>query len=218
MKQFLITHIKISIHLVIIAITLTFGAWYAHTHLSSIEKALQIRLSSEEQLLIELATITDRNGVDILTETVIADCGRRGEFESYLNTLDTLTQSDLIKTQQLFENCGSFYSERKAMMVIKLERELDILSDFTILLQIVDSTAPVPNISVWKELVELEKNRSSLLSEQTVLQGKIISELITGSRVEAPEIQSLIIDAESISKSLNSLNTRIDEVRTYLSS
>ena len=70
---------------------------------------------------------------------IISDCPNRVKFETLLDTLATLKHNDLVRTQQLFESCGSFYSERKAVMVSRLERELDVLKDNIAFLIILDS-------------------------------------------------------------------------------
>ncbi len=84
MRAYLTTHLTIALFAVILAAVILGSAWYIdETH-----KAIELRLTHNIEVtnakLHELAIITDRNGADVLTDKIISDCPRRGEFEKLL--------------------------------------------------------------------------------------------------------------------------------------
>ena len=164
-----------------------------------------------------MATITDRTGADAIIENIVNGCARRSEYEGLLESLETLSKKDLISAQNLFESCGTFYAERKALMVAKLERELEAYVDFVALLSQFQNDVDINHqVLAWKDLVSLESTRSSLLSDQAHLQSKIITLLISGSLVSSKEVINLVRDAGEISELLSVHDHRIDELRASL--
>jgi hypothetical protein len=69
----------------------------------------------------------------------------------------------------------------------------------------------------WRELVSLEKTRSTLLNDQEVIQSKIISLLISGSTIYSKDIIGLVHDASEIGQLLGVHDHKIDELRQTLS-
>jgi hypothetical protein len=201
----------------VIGVVVALSAWYIDYSRAQIEMAVHERIVATTEHIMSLALVTDRNGADELTERIVSDCPRRTEFENLLNMLNTATRKDLISAQQLFESCGSFYAERKALMVAQLEREYTLLENDLALLNILrDLTPEEEALRTWKEIVELEIMRSSLLSEQTALQADIIRLLIEGSA--SSRIQELVRQAQELGQSLSVTDAQIDALRTNIAS
>lgn len=219
MKESIKNHILVGGTLLIFACALVVGVWFVHYNQANLEDALKTILSEKNKTLIDLADITDRNGADETITRIVSDCARRGEYESLLVKLSSLNMRDLLALQNLTDACGSFYAERKALMVSKLELEYVHYRETADLLSLLTThEATEYHTEEWSELVELEKVRSSLLTEQESIQEKIVSVLIQGLSVQSTEVVKLVQDAQEISDLLGVHNSRIDEKREFLKS
>ncbi len=215
MKENLQKHILVASVLLGIALVFVGGSWFVHHNQRALETQVRALLDEELEYMRTLVEITDQNGADSITETIISDCPRRGEYENLLNSLATLSKRDLIALQTLTESCGSFYPERKALMVSKLEREF---AQYTKLLALLtplsERDLDLYHKKEWEEIVALEKSRSTALRDQTRLQNEIITALISGASVQSTEVTSLARDAQDIGELLVVYNKRIDDLRT----
>jgi hypothetical protein len=217
MKSYLTTHLTVALHAFVITLLVAVSAWYIDNAQNEIEQKLTSRIDETLVHIVNLAETTDRNGADELTERIITDCPRRTEFETLLNGLNSATRRDLLSAQQLFESCGSYHAERKALMVAQLERESLMLSDDLALLAVIrDLTPREINLKTWNELIVLEKERSAFLTEQTDIQSEIISLLIEDSNTT--RIQELVRQAQNVNQSLSVIDTQIDALRSKLTS
>ncbi len=215
MRDYLTNHLSIALFAISLAVVVFVSGWYVDQVHSDIESRIIHNIEVTNERLNELSVITDRNGADALTEKIISDCPRRGEFENLLNVLGTLSQKDLITMQQLFESCGSFYAERKALMVSHLEREFqDLESSLSLLGDIRDLEVEEVRLKDWGKLIELEKTRSSFLSEQTKIQEEIIALLL--QKGAQTRINELVRQAQNIAESLSVTDAQIDQIRLSL--
>lgn len=175
------------------------------------------RLDQTEDRMRTIADLTSANGADEEVSKIIMDCERRSEYESLLNSLNTLNKKDLLRVQNLSESCGDFFAARKALMVSKLSREYDEYELlYTMLSRFGNEKDYVDTRKSWKEIVELEVTRSSLLREQQEIQDKIISLLLTGSSVNSKEITALVSEAQNIYELLTVHSLRINTLREEL--
>jgi hypothetical protein len=216
MKNYLNTHLLIAGNAVILAVVVFFTAWLVYQSKSETLVLLQANIEKQVAHVTELAELTDRNGADAITEKIISDCPRRTEFENQLNALNTATKKELISIQQLFESCGAFYAERKALMVARLQREfMSLMSNLEILKTIRDLTPKEEAFKKWGALIELENTRSVLLNEQTTIQAEIITLLMSNTEGRA-RITKLVQDGQNVNQSLLVADTQIDTLRTAL--
>jgi hypothetical protein len=217
MKSYLTTHLAVALHALVMLVIVVASAWYIDMTQSAVETKLISRIETSLVQIQSLAETTDRNGADALTERIISDCPRRTEFENLLNGLNTATRRDLISAQQLFESCGAFFAERKALMVSKLEREYRMLDeDLTLLATLRDLTPDEGSYRKWDDIVRLEGERSALLNEQTTIQADIIELLIEGNG--GVRIQELVQQAQDVGQSLTVVDAQIDALRTNITS
>lgn len=215
MKNFLQTHIEIAVHLTLIACAIVVGTLVTHYQQKEVTAQIDAKISTQEKYLFELAEIIDRNGADAAISSIISDCPQRNEYETHLNALGTLSKKELVIAQALFENCGGFFSEQKALMVAKLERELLFLEDLVALRSVFGDIPKIKeNTAEWRTLVTHEQTRSALLHDQQLLQAKIITLLISGSLPTSNEVQLLLVDANEIYDLLGVHDYKIDEVRS----
>jgi cell division protein FtsL len=202
-----------------IAIALFAASLYMTFHTRELSNTLQLRISEQEKTLTALSEITDRNGADTVAEAIVRDCSsdNRGRFEELLNRLGTLTSTELSELDALFDGCASFFAERKALMVARLEREFEVYRSYVNLLSLVDQNRVQSSYSVeaWQDFVALEKQRRDLLQEQVTIQGEIISSLRSGP-VMNDEIEAKLVRAAQINQEAAQLNGQIDEARREL--
>jgi hypothetical protein len=206
--------IYIALHLCILACTIMLGAYMVHITQKDIEKKLEEYLTQSAEYFIKLARITDRNGTDEVIEKIITDCSQRVTYESYLERLATLTQSELETVQHLSELCSFYYTERKMLMVARLEDAYQRYSEYSTLYNTIRG---VVNDSVQKErfaeIVSLEHERSTLLNNQRIIQEKIIQHLISGKTIQSEEVVLLLREAQKIGDTLLLHDIHIDTVR-----
>lgn len=217
MKAYLTTHLAVALHACIFVCVVIMSAWYVSATQKSVEVGLSTRINGTTERIQTLAELTDRNEADALTERIITDCPRRAEFDEMLNTLGSATRKELMSVQQLFDSCGAFYAERKALMVAQLQREFELLtSDLALMATLRDLSHHETQLSRWNDLILLEGERSAFLTEQTQIQSDIISLLIEGGSRE--RINELVRQAENVSQSLIVTDARIDALRSELTS
>lgn len=218
MRQYIETHIAIALTLIVLAVSAGIGAFVADRNQKEAERSVRTLLDGQEARMLALAEITDRNGADESAAPIIKDCERRSEFDSLLGSLGSLGKKDLLTTQSLFEACGNFERERKALTVGKLERELEMYRDLLALLRTFteDDLGGYHEVQ-WEDIVEHEKLRSALLSDLTDIQGEIIAELIRGSSVGGKTVSTLVAEAQNIGQRLIVYDRTIDEARKSIS-
>jgi uncharacterized protein YutE (UPF0331/DUF86 family) len=217
MKSFLSSHIIISSQALILALFITCTGWYIHREQIKVHESIVKMIDNQVSRISELARITDSNGADEIISTIVTDCKSRNEFESYLVHLNTASRKELLEAQQLFNVCGGFYAERKALMVSKLDREYKILTDYVALLsKLGDLDQRIQANRKWEEVINLENTRSSLLNEQVDIQEKIISLLIKNEPNTKKDVTDLLHRADEINQSLMVTDKQVDEVRNAL--
>jgi hypothetical protein len=182
--------------------------------------ALKVKIAEQKTTLATLAEVTDRDGADSVVERIIKDCNadNRARFDTQLSRLQSLTRSELLEVEQLFEACGNFFAERKAVMVARLTRELSVYTSFIDVFKSLRKSedTSVYTIDGWEELVELEAERSELSSKLVDIQGTIIRELKAGTTVQADSLQSILVEGQRTREALFQVSEKIDMVRSKL--
>ncbi len=216
MKNALQQHFSIAIHLVIIVAAICIGVFVSYSNTKEIVASVQAQIELHEKRIIELSEITDRNGADEETASIISDCPRREDYEGYLVRLASLNKQELIIMQNLFDACSPFYTEQKMLMVSKLAREFESYQTYITLLDtLTDTVAYTDTLSRFSTLVTIERERSALIVDQTKLQAQIITLLISGKSAYGAEVAKLLSEAQQVNELLSVLDHRADEIRTH---
>ena len=180
---------------------------------------LQIRIAEQAQTLGTISELTHQNKADALAASILRDCSSdsRVRYETLLNQLATLPSDDLQELEQLFEACGGFFAEQKAVMVARLSREFEVYADYVQLLETLDSTTPLidSRLAEWKALVALESERSELMSEQVEVQ-RIIIDVLQATDITDDEVESQLVRAQQITQRVTTINTEIESLRATL--
>ena len=120
----------------------------------------ETNINNQLEIMESLAVETNRNGADEVVSKIITDCPKRAEFEGLLERLEALKHKDLITAQQLFDSCGGYYAERKAVMVSRLEREYEIL-----VIPILDKSSTIRNPCIMDRVQRLNHFSNILLAQ-----------------------------------------------------
>lgn len=203
--------------LLFVAFVFFIASWYVHDEKKSYVLHTQLKISEQETKLAALAEITDRNGADAVVEEIIKDCSfeNRNRFDLLLSKLSELNRIELAEIEQLFNACGNFYAERKAVMVARLEREFEVYLDFVEIFSRIDGKADVyaTNTEGWKKLVDMEKEQSVLSSKLVDIQGQIINELLQNTSIASEKMQLLLVEGQQVRERSTQLSQSIDAQR-----
>ena len=189
--------------------------------LEDFHNQVEVQIKDQQALLATIAETTARNGADTITEAIVQDCSleERTTFDELLERLDKgLSKSELTVLERLFGRCGSFYSERKAVMVARLTREIEVYDSYVLQLKTISDKKTVESYQVetWQQLAEVEKSQSDQFAKLVELQEKIISTLLSGKNSSSPEIQSILGEVKQTQQILASSNTEAATIRTQL--
>jgi len=199
------------------ALTLFFASLYIKAEKEEFVINTQLKISEQETTLAAIAELTDHDGADAVVERIIRDCSieNRDRFDTLLSKLALLRGSELAEIEKLFDACGNFYAERKAVMVARFEREFEVYSDFIELLAVADTKTDryEEDKEAWGSLVTMEKERSELSTRLVSIQGEIIVALRAGTSVSSDGIQTLLVEAQQIKDRLVELGSQIDQKR-----
>ena len=119
----------------------------------------QLTIAEQETRLAAIAELTARDGADAVVSEIIKDCSseNRERFDTLLGLLSQLRGAELREVESLFNACGNFYAERKAVMVARLSREFEVYEDLIEILSLFDQKAQsiTYDVSGWREFVAM---------------------------------------------------------------
>ena len=193
----------------------------AREQLEDVRTTIELKIAKQETVLATVAEVTARGGADAVVSSIITDCssGERGRFDTLLSTLDRgLTASELSELSRLFDRCGSFFAERKAVMVARMKREMEVYREFIDLLGTVTDGSPRERYEVdeWERLVAAEEQQSSFFSELVTLQGAIVTTLESGATADSDEVATLLQEVSQVRDSLAVATVQAAELRSDL--
>lgn len=196
------------------------GSLISRDRLADLQSELSVQVSEQRALLVTIAETTARNGADTATEKIITDCSvsERTEFDALLDKLNNnLSKTELATLERLFGRCGSFYAERKSVMVARLEREVEVYENFVNQLEKIDPRdIEEYKVSEWKLLVEDEKIQSTEFSALVNYQDTIIKSLLEGKSSESGEILNVLKSVKESQQVLQDASTAASERRKTL--
>jgi hypothetical protein len=204
-----------------IVVLYTFATVLMQLRLKNLREQIVLEISKQQTLLVSVAETTARNGADVVTESIIRDCSvpERTEFDDLLGRLDKgLSGTELTKLENLFGRCGSFYAQRKALMLSRLGREVEVYITLVEQLKTLTSSSAFETYKVdgWKQLVEQEKVQSELFSSLVVQQDAIISTLISNKRSDSEEMKAILQEVRETQESLLTANREAASTRATL--
>jgi hypothetical protein len=189
--------------------------------LKNLQDKITLQISTQQQLLISIADLTAKNGADAVTEAIVRDCSvaERTDFDDLLGRLDKgLSNSDLTKLERLFGRCGSFFAERKALMALRLGREIEVYRGYVNQLEEVSNVnvSEKYQLTAWEQLATDERKQSELFSSLVVTQDKIISTLLSGKSATSEDIKTILEEARENQEMLIFTNKQAAQTRMLL--
>ena len=154
-------------------------------------------MSDQRAVLTTIAETIARNGADSVTESIIRDCALqdRTRFDTLLGKLDQgLSYAELGELDKLFGSCASFFAERKAVMVARFEREIEVYANQVALLDTLSlsDAAAEANLEQWQALLSEERAQSQYFANLVTAQKNIIDALLDGKSTQSDEIQTIL--------------------------
>lgn len=188
------------------------GLWGYTTHVTNLQAAMQ---SQHEEMLAN-ATLLDRSAPNEQVASVVRDCSsaQREEFDSLLSQLDTLNATELAAINTLFADCGGYFAQIRAVMVLQLETQLAHLAHQSQVLQSLPfADAHGELITAWEALLSREQTRADYATSLVRIQRSIISTLQAGVGRQEEAIVLLLNEANETRESLSLVGAEIDAIR-----
>jgi hypothetical protein len=184
------------------------------TKLEAASLALEANIAEQEVVLVTIADLAKQSGADEITEQIVVDCSaaERQRFESLLDKLSgTITRTELLELDSLFFACGSFFADRKAVMVARLIREVAVYRDYIALRNRVLSadTVDEERVLLWQRIADDELMLSSDFNKLVDLQRDIIMALLAGKSRDSAEIATTLT---AVTETRNNMTVRIQQI------
>ena len=181
-----------------------------------VTQSLVEHIASSRSTLTSLTTLTSRNDADEEIKGILKDCPMRGEYETMLSHLNSLSAFQMQQAVGLYDACGDFYALRKRLMVTKVQSALESMTVFIDMYkEYTHSSRYDSYLATWKPILAMEIERKELLSEQTVLQGDIMRNLAKGT---VSQVQTQILRAQEIEQSLDVKARQLEDLQKTESS
>ncbi len=193
---------------------------YIQLRTEKVSAALQSSLISQEKRLAELAILTKADSADSVLDSVIKDCSleNRVRFDAQLSRLASLSPQELKEIEPLFDACGSFFAEKKALMSLRLQREYEVFKDLMSIVETFeDIDSKYESVSTnWGLLTDLESERARLALTLVQIQKNIISELRKGTSVRADSVEVLTVEGQKTKDKLIEIGIQVNDLHTKL--
>jgi hypothetical protein len=202
--------------LLFVVVTICCALLYIHQIQSKFIAHTKLKISEQQTTLSSIALLTAKDGADSTVLKIIKDCSpeNRALFDEKLSNLPLLKGQELVVMEQLFNTCGNFFAERKAVMVARLSDEYQVYMDLIEIVATVDKKFDATEYKEqeWGRLVEMETKRSDLSTLLVEVQGDIIRALKDNVIIASDEMQAELVDAQKTKQSLVELTMEIDSL------
>lgn len=209
-----ITTILIALVVGLVALYFAINYFASKQNQDTLDK-INLAIINQELVLAKISDLTRTNGADAVTERIIPDCGtaERQRFDNLLGSLSTsIKKSELTELNNLFYRCGSFYSDRKSVMAVRLSREVEIFSEYLTLKTALENKTTQENdkLTAWQKLAEDEVKTAEHFNSLVALQGKIIAELLLGKRADSPDVLATLNEVNNVRGQMLLLSKQIE--------
>lgn len=206
--------------LLFLALCLLISSLYIKSEREDFAGTLRQQMMTQRELLREIATRTDEEVLEDNDALVVRDCSpdHRTRFDGLLDSLAVLSADRLQDANVLFDACGGYFAQKKALLIMQLEDTHDHYVTLAQMLIDVDPQYTTESLGLedWSKLVAYERERSQLHTQLVDIQREIISELMSGSTVQSERVQQLLQDASHAKDLLQYTNTQVDALKEDL--
>jgi len=210
----------LAIALVFAGVVFLAASLYADSKQNSYAQQTRVLIESQKEKLMQAAQHISRDGADDVVSGIIQDCSLedRERFDQLLGKLSLLRGGELSEIQKLFDACGSFFSERTAVMVMRFQREFEVYRDLVSLLAVADPKADGITYTVeeWGDLSDVQAERSALSVRLVALQGEIIDALVSGESIQSNDLQAKIVEGQQLREKLIGLSVQAETLSRSL--
>lgn len=220
-SQYISKYKALLLLLAILVVAFLISSYIVNQRMQTFEASSRVQLAEQQALLSTIAETTARNGADSITESIVRDCpvDDRSRFDTLLGSLDRgLARYELAELEQLFSSCGTFYAQRKAVMVARLSREIEVYESYVA--QLSDITGKDQSDSyqlvTWQQLVAGEETQSQQFNALVQSQKEIIDTLLSGKSASSEEIIAILNVVRETKEALLLAKTRTGELRSGL--
>ena len=211
---------KLIIGIIIVILLALVVRWYVAEKRAIYQNALIEQNANQSEQVDNLSKLIATEQADAITNRVVRDCEpqRRQQFDTLLSNLAVLNQSDLSQLRVLYGDCAGFFSDRRAILTSRLEREIEIFTNYVDLLSAsgYDVTELSRRLSLYQDLAELEVERSELMSALVVTQADIIELLYAGETAQSDGVTELLKEAQNAKDTVQILTIKSNDVRDQL--
>lgn len=183
-----------------------------------INKYLDAGLNQKEAEMSVLSLLIDRNAPTEKVSRIIRDCNERDRFDTLLGNLGNLKPTELNEAVSLFDACAGYTARVKQMSVFEFENTFAVYNElYKVEKMLRFYTGDRARVhSAWRELVELEDERSNYYEEQVSLQKEIMLALQSGEKNNSPAVTERVRKAEILGQNLGQVDATIDALRATI--
>ena len=185
------------------------------------QNTLKSQISAHQSVLQSIAVEAAQNRTENAIGVKVTDCPQtqRAAFDSLLGRLDSgLSQVELFELDDLFSACAHIQAERKAIVVDRFSREVQILGDYTDQLTTISGTnvANTYSVTSWQSLLEYEQTQSQAFYELVIAQKAIIDSLLDGNTADSPDMLAILDNVRTTQETLSRANIQASTLRAEL--
>ncbi len=209
---------------VLVGIVATFivSSLVVEKRLHNLRVVLDDSISKQEQNILELILVIGAGSgpeTDTVAE-IIPTCQSENsqQYDELLASLDKgLTQGQLANLNNLFNQCGSIPAQRRGVMVLLLEKEVqfheDKVSQRVLLGKDTYSQEMLQDI---KSLTQKEREVQTHFNALVKLQGEIIQTLLSGAAISSDAINTIQNQVQTVQKMYAAAIAEASQLRTVV--
>jgi len=185
------------------------------------QNTLESQINAHTLVLQDIAVEVAQNRTVNTIGVKVTDCpqSQRAAFDSLLGQLDAgLPQAELEELDDLFSACAHIQAERKAIVVDRFSREVQILVNYADQLTTVSGTNAVNTYAVrsWQTLLAYEITQSQAFYELVIAQKAIIDSLLDGNTADSPDMLAILDNVRTTQETLSRANIQASTLRAEL--
>lgn len=199
-----------------VTVGIVLSSMYFYTREKDILQDLRTTAATLRTSLIATSDRLDRNEPSSALSSLLTQCTDPARFDDLLSRLNSLTPSELLDLEHMFDICGDYPSLVKRLTLKEFDESL---TQYESISRMINVLKPAINqddafLVNMKRISTLEQQRSEQLRVQTQVQKQIISLLKQKDAQNIERIKELVRTAGQTATTLQELNAKIDSVRS----
>jgi len=191
-------------------------SWYISIVEERYTSTLKQALDQHVTEFLELNAVSAKNGVAPKVSEFLRNCAteQKRTLDSLLNRLDLLSVTELETLQTVFDACAADTAERRGVMVLLLEASLEHIEVLLETLAVVQPEIVITYpFATWREIVQLENERTRITYELVDLQ-QIIIEALRATPRDTERVRQYVDQATTIKNRATEINEQLRTLRT----